>query len=343
LVWTITNNNYLPKTIQEFDAQHFVTTIKYRSTYVPSGQFFDSDQNKSCLSSDPNDAIPFISGYNSFAQYQPVGNYIIADGSLNPIPFATFCHQYFSNYIQGDVSGLTDVLPNFSQLDKHLYHSSGTINSYSTAYYKISNYEFNPNAQAYWDSSDENRNQKMLETVARLKQNSKKLPHGVNVLAGIFDGICGYQSECSESLQYSDGRVWNTASRVLVTANQLKYKNKSTIIIDGNNSRKDLIIDTSILPVSANDQNSSIGFIVMNGDVIIRNFGSQKNINISVFAPKGDIIIQGNKIELTGSFVANDFTSTIGSNGIRFIQDTKLESSWPPGFRDLQPLSVQSK
>lgn len=223
-----------------------------------------------------------------------------------------------------------NALGSYNYWGKHLRATSD--NSDSNAFWQQKSYQFNPSAQAYWNSGN---NATMIETIARLLQNAKPLSNGsTNSLTGIFNGICYpvAANTCTEANQYSDGRVWYSNGSVSVSGG-VTYSNKATIIVKNG----DLAISGNL----SADQNSSIGFIVQNGSVNITNSTGSKKINASFFVPKGSINIPDSNIDLTGSFVANDF-NVHGSN-INFIQDTRGESAWPPGFRDLQPLTSISK
>lgn len=351
LRWIISPDDYDLRSNLDFDQQKFITTIHFKPGHVPSGNFYDVDQNKDCPSENASDAFPFINGrINSFANYQPVGNYNAVNE--NPVPFPTVCQQYFSNSITGDVYGAADIL-GFAQLGKHLYQYGGSKTGEPSAFYKMSNYEFNPNAQSYWKPKDgKNRNRAMTDAVNRLKGDAKDLK-GIVVSGNIwsppiFNGVCGITSGSictTEENQYPNGRVWlaaPTGPGLLIPSRLINYKynHKSTIIIDsGNNDRKDVQINADF---EKYDSNSSIGFIVTNGDVIIQNKTNRKiKIEGSFFVPNGNIIISGNNIDLVGSFVAKDFLVS-GSGNINFVEDTRAETTWPPGFRDVRQLMLQN-
>jgi hypothetical protein len=61
-----------------------------------------------------------------------------------------------------------------------------------------------------------------------------------------------------------------------------------------------------------------------------------------MFVPNGYIKISGNDIWLTGSFVATNFIVDPKSTNIRFVEDTRGESKWPPGFREMHSISTAS-
>lgn len=228
---------------------------------------------------------------------------------------------------------------NYNYWGQHLRQT--TDSSDSNALWQQKAYSFNPKAQAVWDNS-QLKNQTLTDTVARLLQNAKPLSNSpTNLITTAFDGVCGSPtaSGCgTETAQYPDGRVWYSDGPLTIKGG-VTYSKKSTIIIKNGN----LTINGSLTPKdSAND---GIGFIVENGNVTIQN-ANGKSVQAAIFAPKGTItnnfIVASNNVSLTGSFVASGFDTGSYSN-ISFIQDTRSESTWPPGFRDLQPLSSQSR
>ena len=260
---------------------------------------------------------------------------------------------YPRNTIVGDMYNSNGVnLPGFKQFGKNLYQSgSGTTGS--TAFYKIGNYTFNPAAQAAWNAGN---NQAMSDTISRLRSNSKDMKSSGILGASntwmpqTFDGICispiATISNCPEINQYPDGRVWSATvgsgdvNIAKVSGIVRKYQKKSSLIFDFSGAiRQKLQIQTDLRKI---DSNSSLGVIVLNGDVYITNPDSSKKmiVEASIFAPKGNIIVTGNNIDLIGSFVAKDFIINNGatSYNINFIQDTRPSEIWPPGFRDLAPL-----
>jgi len=227
-------------------------------------------------------------------------------------------------------------LGDFAYWGRHLRQ---TGDNYSrNAFWQATDYQFNLAAQAYWNSGN---NLAMNTTIARLLQNTKPLP--TSLMTGSFYGICGQVINCDDENQYPDGRVWLSESSVQVGNDsfpQLSYDKKSTIIIGDGVNQSDLTIDASILPILNADQVSSIGFIVRKGNVTITNSsGTEKTIKAAIFAPNGMITIGTQKvpvsnITLVGSFVANNFD--VSGTNINFVQDTRGENAWPPGFRELQ-------
>lgn len=238
---------------------------------------------------------------------------------------------------------------NFAYWGRYLKQNTGSADS--NALWKTGSYQFNPNSQAYWKSDDPNKNTAMTSAINRLKLNSKPantfLALGNSWVNPIFDGVCGSGGvSCSDSNQYSDGRVWYAAPTggwgLFANTSSVIYSRKATFVIESGNPlvREDVQIDRSF---TSADNNSSIGFIVTNGDVYIQNLNPTERLTIkaNVFVPNGTIHTFGNNIDFTGSFVAQNFDVT--GSGINFIQDTRPESTWPPGFRDLLPLKSESK
>jgi hypothetical protein len=226
----------------------------------------------------------------------------------------------------------------------------------SNAFEQIGGYQFNPLAQSYFNSGT---NAAMTDAIERLKLNSKPTGSPNNILSaanswtnpGQFDGICGFGgTSCSDSNQYPDGRVWYTAPKTApglsITTTSVSYSRKSTFIIDEGSAgtREDVKISKSITNAPGTSGTSSIGFIVTDGDVYIQNTAkTELTIDASFFVPNGTIHVSGSNINLVGSFVAKSFdVDTTSSSNINFIQDTRDESVWPPGFRDLIPFSSTS-
>lgn len=254
---------------------------------------------------------------------------------------------YPENSINGDVHGAANLLPGFSQFGKHLYTTPG-FNSSSSAFYKMFDYQFNKKAQAYWPNGGNNK--AMVDTVNRLKSNTKTLNAPNNIvgpgnywLRSDFNGICGLGASCDDYYQYPNGRVWHSApigGWGLLSNSSVVYRDKSTIIIEKGGSNKiDVQINNSFKKQNAE---SSIGFIVTGGDVLIQNTGNSKiTIEASIFVPNGSIKISGSNIDLIGAFVAKDFVVS-GSSNVNFIQDTRDESVWPPGFREFKSITSTS-
>jgi len=262
---------------------------------------------------------------------------------------------YPRNSITGDVFGTSNVLPDFSQFGKHLYETGG-VDSSSTAFYRLNNYQFNPLAQAAWRDDIPSKNQTMNQTIARLRSDGKSLNDNHVVIGNLwnegtanFDGICGNTATCAEANQYPNGRTWynsrsgwslKIAPPSHYLPNPLQYDKKSTLILDLGSVE----INSS---VQKKNVNSSFGIIVTAGDVYIKNRSpyNKMTFEASIFVPSGNIYVIGHNIDLIGSFVAKDFIINSGSSGynINFIQDTREENIWPPGFRDLQPLAQESR
>lgn len=229
---------------------------------------------------------------------------------------------------------------NFNYWGRHLRQTEDR--SGSNSYWQIINYIFNSDAQAYWDPTAPDKNATMNATIERLKANSKPTDSifGTDNWSQYpFFGICGRTPFCSESNQYPEGRVWlKSSGGATIYDNSLQYYSRATIIIE----QGDLAISTNV--VKNNDQ-SSLGFIVRsvrNGNVSITNrTGGTMKVEANIFAPNGTIAISGNNIDLIGTFVAKDFTAS--GNNINIIQDTRGETAFPPGFRELQIPSLLAK
>ena len=219
---------------------------------------------------------------------------------------------------------------NFAYWGRHLRQSEGS--SSSNAFWQATNYQFNPSAQAIWSGD----NQTMSNTIDRIAASAKDIDSVVTP----FYGICGNTSICSEKDQYPEGRAWDFGANRDLTIAGLQYFDRAAIIVE----KKKLIITSSISNPSQ-DSLSNLGFIVRNGDVVISNPDATKSIkiNASIFAPNGTITVSGYNITLTGSFVAKNFSVPASSSNINFIEDTRGESAWPPGFRELQLPDVLSK
>lgn len=241
------------------------------------------------------------------------------------------------SYLDGDFS-------DFAYWGRHLRQA--TDNSDSNALWESGNYSFNPNAQSYWDTGDPNKNSEMTETITRMSKDTKS-PVAALVFnngtqyswnARPFYGVCGQIANCSDKSLYPEGRIWRpeTNKDLLIQSPAVEYSGRGTILLPNRN----LTIETSINPrYSEND--AALGFIVQNGNVIIRNNTSNTmTVRASIFVPNGTITLIGNRINLIGSFVAKDFV--IESNIANFIQDTRGETSWPPGFRELKLPIVSS-
>ena len=234
---------------------------------------------------------------------------------------------------------------NFLYWGRHLRQSKD--NSNSNALWQSKNYSFNPEAQSYWNTDDPNKNIVMTETIERLKKSSKS-PRGIlspaiqNIrflLAASLDGACGYSTvSCSETTTRPEGVFWyedNLYNKSgdfggLGINQQTQYQNKGTFLIEN----ADLYITNSV-DKRLTDNSAALGFIVTSGDVLIQNNSTETmTVRASIFAPNGTIRVAGDRINLIGSFVAQDFD--VQSNVANFIQDTRGEGSWPPGFRELR-------
>ena len=240
------------------------------------------------------------------------------------------------SYLDGDFS-------DFAYWGRHLRQA--TDNSDTNALWEYGNYSFNPNAQSYWDVGDPNKNAEMTDTIDRLAKNTRSPVNSVFSdgssyvwIPRSFHGVCGQLLSCSEDSLYPEGRIWHPErdKNLYIRAPKVEYSDKATILL----SRRNLNIETSIEP-KYGQNDAALGFIVQNGNVIIRNNTSNTmTVRASIFVPNGTITLIGNRINLIGSFVAKDFV--IESNIANFIQDTRGETSWPPGFRELKLPIVSS-
>lgn len=223
----------------------------------------------------------------------------------------------------------------------------------SNALWQKTDYDFNPAAQAYWNSGN---NAVMAETIERLKQSSKSPVSDVSIFGGSsafqlltrpLDGICGYPTSCSDLATHPEGVLWYTdrytnsgySLQITRTLGDLYYQNKGTFLID----KGSLLINTPTdrLLSHPDSQKAALGFIVTGGDVVItNNTTGVMTVRTSIFAPNGNIIVRGGSVNLIGSFVAKDFQVTATS--VNFIQDTRGEDSWPPGFRELKLPTVSN-
>ncbi len=295
--------------------------------------------NTNCVVNAASTSLVGINRCISFSNVTSMKIYNSKTWANSMLKSATAVFRYPDRQIIGD-SFNSDG--NFAFWGRHLRQTPD--NSDSNAQWQLQGYSFNPTAQAYWDTNDPSKNSTMTATISRLLQNSKTLSTGA--LPSDFDGVCQNPAAtittCPEINQYPDGRIWDFNSSINTTAVTVgvtfKYQKKSSIIVKEGN----LLIKKAM--TAANDS-SSIGFIVQEGDVTITNTSSSLiKIKTSIFAPNGTITINAGSggIELTGSFVAKNFVYN-DTGGISFWEDSRGESVWPPGFRDLQPLTTKSK
>jgi len=236
--------------------------------------------------------------------------------------------------VTGSTYSVSD-LGDFAYWGRHLRQ---TGDNYSrNAFWQAMDYQFNLAAQAYWNLADPVKNSAMSETLNRLKSNASDLSNTNWSTASTvynFNGVCGggVADNCPEESLFPEGKFWLYHGDKI--SSELHYYSKGTIYIQNG----DLNIISSIFnPKTGNEHDkASFGIVINNGDLIIRNLNPNEAIKISasIFVPNGTIKVIGDNITLTGSFVAKDFSVT-GSN-INFIQDTRGEDAWPPGFRDLQ-------
>lgn len=285
--------------------------------------------------------------------------YFISDSSAKLLNSKTYVNNKMKSAVAilryGGVNVFGDsnsASGDFLYWGRHLRQSRD--NSSSNALWESGNYQFNSEAQSYWNTDDPNKNIVMTETIERLKKSSKS-PRGIlsppnqNIrflLAASFDGACGYSTvSCSETTTRPEGVFWyedNLYSKSggfggLGINKQTQYQNRGTFLIEN----ADLYITNSV-EKSLADNSAALGFIVTTGDVLIRNDSEETmTVRASIFAPNGTIRVAGDRINLVGSFVAKDFK--VESDIANFIQDTRGEASWPPGFRELKLPLVSSR
>ena len=243
--------------------------------------------------------------------------------------------RYPPKNIIGDTYALS-YLGDFAYWGRHLREIANS--SGSNAFWQAEDYQFNLSAQAYWDSGNSAKNSVMKATIARISADAKTSSSmtGASSYVHIFNGVCGTTNVCSEADMYPEGRVWKYYYNSF--GGEIHYYNRGTIIVESNNFH---IYSPSVLNTN-NEPEANLGVIVRNGSVTIENVtGNSMKINASFFVPNGTISVIGDNITLTGSFVAQNF-SVSGAN-INFVQDTRGEDSWPPGFRELQLPNVFSK
>jgi hypothetical protein len=261
----------------------------------------------------------------------------------NKLKSAVAILRYGGVNVYGDSSSADS---DFLYWGRHLRQTRD--NSDSNSYWETKSYRFNPDAQAFWDIDDPNKNIVMSETIERLKKDSKS-PKSIlsgpffNIrflLPTQFDGVCGYSTNapCLETSTHPEGALWYEDQLFesdgfvggLVINRPLEYQNKGTFLID----KGGLSINAS---VKASSTDGALGFIVTDGDVVIQNHSNNAvTVRVSIFAPNSTIKVQGDRINLIGSFVAKDFIVDSTVDVANFIQDTRGETSWPPGFRELK-------
>jgi hypothetical protein len=289
--------------------------------------------------------------------------YFISDSSAKLLNSKTYVNNKMKSAVAilryGGVNVFGDsnsASGDFLYWGRHLRQSRD--NSSSNSYWETKSYSFNPDAQAFWDINDPNKNIVMSETIERLKRSSKSptkilsglFPGNIRILTPtLFDGVCGYLNSvpCLETSTHPEGALWyedglyesNGFAGGLGINQPLKYQNKGTFLID----KGGLFINASVNKM-ASSTDGALGFIVTDGDVVIQNYSNNAvTVRVSIFAPNGTIRVQGDRINLIGSFVAKDFIVDSTVDVANFIQDTRGEASWPPGFRELKLPLVSSR
>lgn len=239
--------------------------------------------------------------------------------------------------ITGD-SYSADTLGNFSYWGRHLRKVGDSSNS--NAFWQAKNYQFNPAAQAIWNGGTT-----YAANVDRISASARRLDGEYVSSSGAwllptFWGVCGKTANCTESGQYPEGRIWSSdAPAGLIMKNlNLSYFNRSTVVVESG----DFTLSDSNISYFSNGENektANFGLIIKNGNVnITSSAGKAVKIYASIFAPNGNIHVSGDNITLVGSFVAKDFI--VNGGNINFVYDSRAETTWPPGFRELELPSV---
>lgn len=239
----------------------------------------------------------------------------------------------YDKWISGDVAGINDPSANFALYGRNLNVNSSRVSN--ATWDTRPNYLINPAAQAsfadgsaskaYFDNHREDlyyQAKNIVSPQSTLSPGSSPssrwylLASDINVSAGATTG----------NLTYPEGKLWSMKGFTL-TGNRT-YLGRGTLVLASPSvtspvtlNNTSLVIDGSLLKSG----NSSLGIIVF-GDVTIK---SGSKVEAAIFAT-GRMTIQSN-VELSGSFVANDFS--YGASGIRIDYDPALEQQWPPGFR----------
>lgn len=235
---------------------------------------------------------------------------------------------YPQKMVMGDVYG---SMNNFAFWGKNL-HQQASGDPQSDATWKLGGYPINDNAQAKWNGTEFQKNASKINTLkgeapllnttdTGQRSTGWLLQSPTDGASSLLDGPTN-----SDTSKYPEGKVWRisgagVANNLVVSAN-VTYSGVGTIIVDGNLTIND---GKNITPSTSSDR---LGFIV-NGTVTIT--GNNK-IQASIYCP-GTINVGTGNNELTGSFVASNFT--INSANARFFYDYALDSAWPPGFRYL--------
>lgn len=234
---------------------------------------------------------------------------------------------YPDQAVIGDVYGIDTG--NFALYGRNLKENSSAVSGET---WKTEGYTLNPQAQASYTADqktyfDTHYNQLFGE--ATKVDNIDSINWGLQNEGMVRTGG-------SISSQYPEGAVWKNADSLspkvnLTLNNSHPFLGKGTIIINGNLTVSNGV---NIQKASGSDLNT-LGLIVL-GNVTLE---GNNDIQAAIFST-GNIKI-GNNVNMTGSFVAQNFCSAAGgscpslnnSYGIRISYDYRLEDNWPPGFR----------
>ena len=247
------------------------------------------------------------------------------DGNRQPL------YQLPALYL-GDVNIIGDAYStdysNFAFWGRNLAENpSGTVSSDTGASWRLGNYTNNPQAQSEW-SSDQTiafREQKLpiLESEATVFT-EKNYSSALTILALDYANITSNILSTRQNEKYPEGKIWkldtNDPDDLSFESTSKTYYGKGTIIVPGNLTIKSGV---DILPNGAGDR---LGFIVL-GDVT---FEGNNDVKAAILC-LGAMTV-GNNVQLTGSFVAQSFST--GANN-SFIYDYAFDKDWPPGFRNL--------
>jgi hypothetical protein len=228
------------------------------------------------------------------------------------------------NSLQGDAYSSGNYLDNFAFYGNNLNKSKA--DSFSGNYYSwgVKNYEFNPEAQSYYNF---NESKAYNNRIAQLRTEAQSI--------GSEAGGTGWYLQAKNAASFNlsndgigsspEGKVWLYNGALSIAANRtITFHGKGTLIVNGNLT---LGSGVNIKLQDPNSDSEMLGIIVL-GDVSV---GAYSNIRAPIFATRA-MTITGNNVSLYGSYVATNFNAT-GRRGVRFYYDNHLDSVWPPGFR----------
>lgn len=224
---------------------------------------------------------------------------------------------------------LGDIDPNnFSYWGRNLTQGSGTATN-PDSFWSVNN----ANAQASF-SGDE-----FVKYAAKIKElqgeAASAIASHINNGPPVYlqsDNINSAPASSAVIDNYPNGKVWVVNGNITISsAHPVSYYGIGTIIINGN-----LTINSGG-KITAADSSSKLGIIVL-GNVTI---SGNNTVESAILAggsslTGGDFVFSGNNVNLIGSFVAKGFTNLNARSNIRFYYDRRLDSAWPPGFRDLK-------